>query len=71
MNSKSLLALSRQWLHQHPRRFLHRFSDSVLHSTLMIAVVVLATLAMVKAVDMGITVWQLDRVVVTGQASGR
>jgi len=73
MNSKSLSAVARRWrdLHQGPKSYLHRFSDSALHTSLMIAVVVVATLVMVKAIEMGVTVWQLDKVVVTGRPSGR
>lgn len=73
MNSKSLLAAARSWRDQRqgPKTYLHRFSDGALHTTLMIAVVVLATLVMVKAVDVGVTVWQLETVYITGQPSGR
>lgn len=71
MNVKSLLAPGRFHRAANPKSFLHRFSDSVLHTSLMVAVVLIATLAMVKAVDMGITIWQLDRVVIEGQGSSR
>lgn len=73
MNSKSLLAAARNWRHQphSPKTYLHRFSDSALHTSLMIAVVVVATLVMVKVIEMGVTVWQLDKVVVTGRPSSR
>lgn len=54
----------------HHHSFVHRFSDSLLHTGLLIAVVMLAALALVKAVDMGITIWQLDRVVIQGQSLG-
>lgn len=73
MNSKSLLAAARNWRHQQhgPKTYLHRFSDSVLHTTLMIAVVIVASLAVAKAIEVGVTVWQLDKVVVTGRPSSR
>lgn len=51
-----------------PRRFLHRFSDSGLHTTLMVAIVAIVALTLVQAVTMGVAVWQLDTVVVQGQA---
>lgn len=51
-----------------PRRFIHRFSDSGLHTTLMVAVIALVALALVKAISVGVAVWQLDTVVVQGQA---
>ncbi|MDI4633686.1 hypothetical protein J7U46_11550 [Pelomonas sp. V22] len=73
MNTKSLLATARSWRHQPqgPKTYLHRFSDSALHTTLMIAIVVVASLAVVKAIEVGVTVWQLDKVVVTGRPSSR
>lgn len=51
--------------------FLHRFSDSGLHTGLMVAVIALATLALVQAVSMGVAVWQLDPVVVQGSSAKR
>ena len=73
MNSKSLLAVARRLRGdaQGNKTYLHRFSDSALHTTLMIAVVIVATLVMVKVIEMGVTVWQLDKVVITGQPSSR
>jgi hypothetical protein len=54
-----------------PRRFLHRFSDSGLHITLMIAIVLLSGVALFKAVSLGVAVWQLEPVLVQGQAPKR
>jgi len=51
--------------------FLHRFSDSGLHTGLMVAVIALATLALVQAVSVGVAVWQLDPVVVQGSSAKR
>ncbi|MDN3921986.1 hypothetical protein [Roseateles violae] len=71
MNSHRLLSLI------HPSRartsdsmgLLHRFSDSVLHTTLMLALVLLGALALYKIIDtITLTIWQLEPVVVTGQA---
>lgn len=72
MNSKSLLAVARHWRDLHPgkKSYLHRFSDGALHTTLMVAVVILATLVMIKVVEVGVTVWQLEKVVITGRPSG-
>lgn len=72
MNSKSLLAVARHWRDLQPgsKSYLHRFSDGALHTVLMVAVIVLATLALVKIVEVGVTVWQLDKVVITGRPSG-
>lgn len=46
----------------------HRFSDSALHSSLMIAVLTVAALAVVQAFSVGVLMWRLDPVVVTGKA---
>ncbi|MEH0166078.1 hypothetical protein ABT392_19375 [Paucibacter sp. JuS9] len=72
MNSKSLVAVARHWRERLPgkKSYLHRFSDSALHTTLMVAVVILATLVMIKVVEVGVTVWQLEKVVITGRPSG-
>ena len=51
-------------------RSLHRFSDSWLHNLLLIAVLLLALLALVKALSFGVAVWQLEPVLVQGQAQG-
>ncbi|MDM4764619.1 hypothetical protein [Pelomonas sp. SE-A7] len=70
MDSQTLLTAARRWRAEHMiKSYVHRFSDSWLHSALMIAVVVVATIAMVKAIEVGVTVLQLDKVVVTGQPS--
>lgn len=69
MDSKRLVAFTqRLWPHGSPMRFVHRFSDSGLHTTLMIAIVLLATLALVQAVRVGVSVWLLDPVVVQGHS---
>ena len=47
-------------------RSLHRFSDSWLHNLLLIAVLLLALVALVKALSLGVAVWQLEPVVVAG-----
>ncbi|HEY1089729.1 MAG TPA: hypothetical protein VGE47_01420 [Burkholderiaceae bacterium] len=69
MSSIHLPAFVRQWRQLHARNaqqrsYLHDFSETALHSLLMVAVVGVATIAMIEAVDMGVKVWQLDRVVV-------
>jgi hypothetical protein len=50
-------------------RFLHRFSDSLLHTSLLVAIVLLAGLTLYHAVSSssGI-VWVLEPVLVQGQA---
>lgn len=50
-------------------RGLHLYSDSALHTTLMIAVVAIATLAVMQALSVGVRVWQLETVVVQGKAT--
>jgi hypothetical protein len=46
----------------------HHFSDSALHSSLMVAVLAVAALAVVQAFNVGVLMWRLDPVVVTGKA---
>lgn len=53
-------------LQRGPRRFLHRFSDSGLHTTLMVAIVLLTGIALYQAFSVGVAVWQLEPVVVQG-----
>lgn len=66
-SSKSLS----QRLRDRTPRFLHRFSDSALHTGLMVAVVALVGLALAQAISMGVAVWQLDPVVVQGSSAKR
>jgi hypothetical protein len=69
MTSHRLLSLL------HPRAqpsdsigLLHRFSDSMLHTGLMLALLLLASLAVFKIIDtITVTVWQLEPVLVTAQ----
>jgi hypothetical protein len=49
-------------------RFLHRFSDSMLHTSLMVALGLLVCGVIFKALTVGVSVWLLDPVVVQGQA---
>jgi hypothetical protein len=49
-------------------RSLHRFSDSWLHNLLLIAVLLLALLAVVRALSFGVAVWELEPVVVQGHS---
>jgi len=46
----------------------HRFSDSWLHNLLLIAVLLLALLAVVRALSFGVAVWELEPVVVQGHS---
>jgi hypothetical protein len=69
MNSPRLLSL----LHHRARPLdsmgpLHRFSDSMLHTGLMLALLLLASLAVFKIIDtITVTVWQLEPVLITAQ----
>ncbi|HEX2012198.1 MAG TPA: hypothetical protein VJN44_14785 [Roseateles sp.] len=49
-------------------RMLHRFSDSALHTGLLVAIMAIVALTLVQAITTGVAVWQLDTVVVQGQA---
>lgn len=53
------------------RRWLHRLSDSALHVSLLLAVLVVAALAVLQSLGGGVTVWLLDPVVVHGKAGRR
>ncbi len=71
MDSKHWLG-SLQSLRQHgSMRFLHRFSDSALHTVLMLAVLLLTVLALFRAASLGVAVWQLEPVVVQGQSQAQ
>jgi len=61
-------ALARHLKPHSAMQFLHRFSDSALHTTLMLAIVVLATVTLVKALSVGVAVWILEPVAVQGQS---
>ena len=65
-SSKSLDPVPRE-----RRHFLHRFSDSALHTGLMAAVIALVLLALAQAISMGVAVWRLDPVLVQGSSVKR
>lgn len=70
MNSKPLAALAERFKHHHgPMSLLHKFSDSGLHTALLIAVVLIAAAALVKAVTLTVQMWTFEPVVVHGKAS--
>ena len=50
------------------RTGLHRFSDGLLHSALMAAIIAMATIAVVQALEVGVTMWTLEPVVIQGKA---
>jgi len=66
MNTKTLSA---RHTPRRSMRFLHRFSDSLLHTSLLVAIMLLAGLTLYHAVSSssGI-VWVLEPVLVQGQA---
>ena len=68
MDSKTLIGIIRPEDKPAGQRFLHRFSDSLLHSSLMIAIVLLVSVVMFKAISVGVSVWMLEPVVIQGQA---
>lgn len=68
MDSKHWLDSLQALRHHGSMRFLHRFSDSALHTVLMLAVLVLTVLALFQAASLGVAVWQLEPVVVQGQS---
>jgi len=66
MNTKTLS--TRQNLRR-SMRFLHRFSDSLLHTSLLVAIVLLAGLALYHTISSSTgIVWVLEPVLVQGQA---
>ena len=55
-----------------PMRFLHHFSDSLLHTSLLVAIVLLASLTLYQAASSTLgLVWQLEPVLVHGQQAKR
>ena len=50
-------------------RFLHRFSDGLLHTLLLAALLLLSAVALYKAATLSYDVWRLERVVITGHAT--
>lgn len=49
-------------------RFLHRFSDSLLHTVLMVGLALLVGLVLYEALTFSYEYWRLDTVFVHGQA---
>lgn len=68
MNSKSLAAFAERFRDHGPMSLLHKFSDSGLHTALLIAVVLIAAVALVKAVTLTVQMWTLEPVVIHGQS---
>lgn len=73
MDSQTLLTPSAE-LQFRPRRErplgrLHEISDSALHIGLLLALAALVILAVLQGATQSVAVWQLETVVVQGQAS--
>jgi hypothetical protein len=68
MNSKIWLNIAQRIRPHEPLQRLHQFSDSALHSWLLVALLAIAALTVYQGINTAVAVWLLEPVVVQGQS---